>query len=70
MLQEQKLFLRAGLCLQTSQDDGEDINALNNKVDRGKVTGFRTNIAHWVFRISPILFPYELKGVSVILPMW
>lgn len=52
-----------------SQDDREDINAVNNKVDQGKATGFRTNIAHGVFRISPILFPYELKGVSAILPL-
>lgn len=68
-LQEHKLFMRAGLCLQMSQDDREDINAVNNKVDQGKATGFRTNIAHGVFRISPILFPYELKGVSAILPL-
>lgn len=60
-LQEHELFMRAGLCLQMSQDDREDINAVNNKVDQGKVTGFRTNIAHGVFRI---LFPLSSFHMS------
>lgn len=33
--------MRAGLCLQTSQEEGEDIKALSKKVDWGKKTEFR-----------------------------
>jgi len=36
-----KLFLRASICLQTSQEEGEDIKAMSRKVDWGKKTEFR-----------------------------